>query len=222
MADDEPQAPDGPLRLDIFADPVCPWCLIGATHLTRALAARPELAVALAWHPFQLDPDMPREGMARADYIARRFGGLHNTGHVKARVEAAAAEAGLTLNLDAITRSPNTLDAHRLIRWAGAAGVQTAVAIALFERYNVGGEDISDPVVLAAVAANAGMDAEVVTQRLASDMDCREVAQEAAEARRGGIDGVPAVLIQGRYLVTGAQPQAFWIDLLDQVAAAAG
>ena len=207
-------------RLDIFSDPVCPWCLIGTTNLMRALADAPDQPFELAWHPSQLDPDLPPEGMDRAEYLAAKFGGLENLGRVHARVEEAAREAGVTLAFDRITRAPNTLDAHRLIRWAAAEGAQTRVAMALSARYFGDGEDISDPGVLASVAADAGLDPAAVARLLAGDADRAEVSREAAEARRAGITGVPAFIVAGQYVVTGAQPRAFWTDFAREVAAA--
>ena len=119
-----------------------------------------------------------------------------------------------------ITRAPNTLDAHRLIHWAAAEGAQTRVAMALFARYFGAGEDISDPAVLAAVAAEAGLDAAAIARLLAGDTDRAEVTGEAEAARRAGITGVPAFIVGGQYAVTGAQPQAFWTDFAREIAAA--
>lgn len=207
-------------RLDIFSDPVCPWCLIGATNLVRALAAAPDQPFELAWHPFQLDPNLPPEGMDRSEYLAKKFGGLEHVERVHARVEEAARGAGVPVAFDRITRAPNTLDAHRLIRWAAAEGAQTRVAMALFARYFGEGEDISDPAVLTAVAVEAGLDGPAIARLLAGDSDRREVREEAEGARRAGITGVPAFIVAGQYAVTGAQPQAFWTDFAREVAAA--
>ena len=207
-------------RLDIFSDPVCPWCLIGATNLVRALTDAPDQPFELAWHPYQLDPSLPPGGMDRADYLARKFGGAGNLDRIHARVEAAAREAGVPIAFDRITRAPNTLDAHRLIHWAAAEGAQTRVAMALFARYFGAGEDISDPAVLAAVAGEAGLDAAALARLLAGDADRAEVTGEAEAARRAGITGVPAFIVGGQYAVTGAQPQAFWTDFAREIAAA--
>lgn len=207
-------------RLDIFSDVVCPWCLIGATNLVRALADAPDQPFDLAWHPYQLDPELPLEGMDRREYLARKFGGPENVDRVHARVEEAAREAGVPVAFNRITRAPNTLDAHRLIRWAAAEGAQTRVAMALFARYFGDGEDISDPAVLTAVAAEAGLDPAVIGRLLAGDADRAEVRAEAESARRAGITGVPAFIVASKYAVTGAQPRAFWTDFAREVAAA--
>lgn len=207
-------------RLDIFSDPVCPWCLIGATNLVRALAEAPDQPFEIAWHPYQLDPNLPPEGMDRADYLAKKFGGLDNVDRVHVRVEEAAREAGVPLAFDRIRRAPNTLDAHRLIRWAAAEGAQTRVAMEIFARYFGEGDDISDPAVLASIADDCGLDAAAIARLLAGDADRAEVAREVDEARRAGITGVPAFIVAGQYAVTGAQPKAFWADVAREVAAA--
>jgi predicted DsbA family dithiol-disulfide isomerase len=207
-------------RLDIFSDPVCPWCLIGATNLVRALAEAPHQPFELTWRPYQLDPSLPPGGMDRTEYLAAKFGGQANLDRVHARVEDAAREAGIPIAFDRITRAPNTLDAHRLIRWAAVEGAQTRVAMALFARYFGAGEDISDPAVLASVAEETGLDPVAIARLLAGDADRDEVAREAEDARIAGIAGVPAFIVAGQYAVTGAQPQAFWTDFAREVAAA--
>lgn len=207
-------------RLDIFSDPVCPWCLIGATNLVRALSEAPDQPFELSWHPFQLDPNLPPDGMDRSEYLAQKFGGIENVQRVHEQVEAVSRDAGIPVSFDRIRRAPNTLDAHRLIHWAEAEGVQTRVAMALFARYFGEGEDISDPAVLVSVAADAGLDGGAIARLLAGDADRAEVARQAETARRGGITGVPAFIVGGKYAVTGAQPQEFWADFAREVAAA--
>lgn len=207
-------------RLDIFSDPVCPWCLIGTTNLVRALGEAPDQPFELVWHPYQLDPSLPPEGEDRTAYLAGKFGGAENIGRIHARVEAAAREAGIEIAFDRITRMPNTLDAHRLIRWAAADAAQTRVAMALFARYFGAGEDISDPKVLVSVAEETGLDAAAIARLLAGDADRAEVAREAGEARQAGITGVPTFLVAGQYAVTGAQPRHVWTDLAGEIAAA--
>jgi predicted DsbA family dithiol-disulfide isomerase len=207
-------------RLEIISDPVCPWCYIGATHLFRALAARPEHPFAIRWRPYQLNPDMPEGGMDRKDYLAVKFGGAERAAKVYARVEAAAAEAGLEIDFGRIGRAPNTLDAHRVIHWAEAEGVQTKVKMALFARYFDRGEDLGDHAVLAGAAAEAGMDGAMVARLLAGDADRAEVKAEADAAPAVGVTGVPTFLIGGRYVVTGAQPAELWERVIDELAAA--
>ncbi len=206
-------------RLDIISDPVCPWCYIGAHNLLRATAGRDTFE--LNWRPYQLNPDMPAEGMDRAAYLAAKFGGAERAAEIYARVEAAAAEAGLKIDFTAIPRAPNTLDAHRLLHWARVEGAQTPVALQLFRRYFEAGEDISDRAVLRAAAEATGMDGAVVDRLLSGDVDRAEVQAEAEQAREMGVTGVPTFIIGGRYALSGAQPPETWVKLADELDAAA-
>lgn len=208
-------------RLEIISDPVCPWCYIGAVNLLRAVATRPANPFQLLWRPYQLNPDMPPEGMDRAAYLAAKFGGAENAARIYARVEQAAAQAGLEIDFASIPRAPNTLDAHRLIHWAGAEGVQTPVKMALFRRYFEAGEDISDPAVLRAVAGDAGLDGAAIARLLSGDADRAEVRAEAEAAREMGVTGVPTFILGGRYAVAGAQPHETWSRIADELEAAA-
>jgi predicted DsbA family dithiol-disulfide isomerase len=206
------------IRLDIFSDPVCPWCYIGKTNLDRALEAHPEHPFAIEWHPFQLNPDMPREGVERAPYLEAKFGGRARTVEIYARVEAAARAAGLEIDFAAIPRVPNTLDAHRLIHWAGLEGRQTAMVSALFRAYWREGRDIGDAATLAALSAEVGMDAAVTARLLAGDADRDAVAARDAHARSRGVSAVPTFLIANTYVVSGAQPPELWGQVIDEAA----
>ncbi len=207
--------------LDIWSDPICPWCHIGKTALDRALESRPDHPFAVAWHPFQLNPDMPPEGMARDAYLALKFGdaqGILNA--YRPVVERAEAE-GVALNLPAIARTPNTLDAHRLIHWAGIEGRQTAMVATLFRACFQDGQDIGDRATLTDLAATAGMDRALAARMLASDADRDTIAQADREARARGITGVPFFVIGGELAVSGAQTTAFWQQLIDELTAQA-
>lgn len=208
-------------RLDIISDPVCPWCYLGAANLMRALTARGEHPFAIRWLPYQLNPDMPPEGRDRKAYMAEKFGSGGQVDAIHARLEAMGTEAGITYRFDRISRAPNTLDAHRLIRWAGAEGVQTRAAMALFRRYFEVGEDISDAGVLEAAAGEAGMDGAVVARLLEGDADRAEVSAEVAEFRAMGVTGVPTFVIGGRHAVSGAQPTELWTRVMGELEAAA-
>jgi predicted DsbA family dithiol-disulfide isomerase len=208
-------------RLDIISDPICPWCYIGAANLTRALESLRAQPFDIHWRPFQLNPDMPAEGADRRAYLDAKFGGPGRAGQIYARIEAAAAEAGLDLHFDRIARTPNTLDAHRLIRWAGAEGVQTPLVGQLFRRYFREGEDISDPDVLAAAATAVGMDEPLVRRLLASDADVEEIRAEDAAFREMGVTGVPTFILGNRYVITGAQPPEVWTRIVAELEAAA-
>lgn len=207
-------------RLEIISDPICPWCYLGAANLMRALATREAHPFELIWQPYQLNPDVPAEGVDRAAYLAEKLGDPEKVEASHARLTEMGAEAGITYRFDLMTRIPNTLDAHRLIRWAGAEGVQTRAAMAIFQRNFEAGEDISDAGVLTSVAAEVGMDAEVTARLLAGDADRAEVQAEAEAAREMGVTGVPTFIIGGRYAVSGAQPPDLWERLMSELDAA--
>jgi predicted DsbA family dithiol-disulfide isomerase len=205
------------VSLDIFSDPVCPWCLIGKAQLDRALEQRPDHPFRIAWHPFQLNPDLPREGADRRAYLEAKFGGKDRAVQIYARVMEAAEAAGVEINLDRMDRQPNTLDAHRLIHWAGIEGRQEAVVSALFAAYWQEGRDIGDTEVLSDLADGAGMDAAVVRRLLAGEADADEVRRREAHARARGVTAVPTFVVADRHVVPGAQPTGLWLRLIDEM-----
>lgn len=207
----------GMVPLDIISDPICPWCYIGKVRLDQAIAAAGRNPFDIRWRMFRLNPDMPPEGMDRAEYLAAKFGGAENAAQVYERVRREAAASGLELRLERIARTPNTLDAHRLIRWAGSTGDQSAVVSELFHRYFEAGEDISDHAVLLDVAETAGMEREVVERLLAGDADRAELEAEEQAARQMGVTGVPCFIIGGRYVVQGAQPTETWMRIIEEI-----
>ncbi len=196
-------------RIDVVSDAVCPWCWIGKRHLEGALARLADEGerFEVHWRPFQLNPDMPPGGVERAAYRAAKFGSAERSRELDAQVAAAGAAAGLEFRFDRQGRTPNTVDAHRLIRHAGAIGGparQDAVVEALFRAYFRDGRDIGDAAVLAAVASEAGLeDAAAV---LASGGGAAEVREEDAGFRRLGISGVPSFALAGHVLFSGAVP----------------
>lgn len=196
------------MQLDIISDPVCPWCYVGKKRMEIALNSLPDVKIDLAYRVFQLDPNMPREGMDRREHLRRKFGESAGKGKVVDALVAAGAELGITFNFDRIQRSPNTIDAHRLIRWAHSAGCQPEVVEILFRRYFTDGEDIGDHAVLVDIAQEAGMDTDIVTNLLASGADEELVRSEDATARKIGIQGVPSYVIANKYLLVGAQEPA--------------
>ena len=205
------------IKLDILSDPICPWCFIGKTNLDRALAAHPDHPFVIEWHPFQLNPDMPREGMDRRSYLETKFGGKAQAAQVYARVEEAAQAAGLTIDFGAIGRTPNTLDAHRLIHWAGVEKRQGDVVQALFEAYFLEGRDIGDTDVLADIADSCGMDAAIVRRLLAGEADREDIAARDAHSRERGVTGVPTFVVAEQHVVPGAQATALWEQLIDEI-----
>ena len=192
------------IRLDILSDPICPWCYLGKVRLDRALEARPDHPFAVEWHPFQLNPDMPPEGMDRRAYLEAKFGGKEGAVQAYLPLVEHAAASGVALNLDRIARTPNTLDAHRLIHWAGLEGRQGAMVAALFRAYFREGRDIGDAGVLAALAGEAGLDPAVVARLLAGDADRALVTERDAHARARGVSAVPTFILADTYAISGA------------------
>lgn len=205
------------IKLDVMSDPICPWCYIGKTHLDRALAEVPDHPFAIEWHPFQLNPDMPREGMDRRTYLERKFGGKEGAVRAYAPVVEHAANAGLSINFEAMERTPNTLDAHRLIHWAGIERKQTEAVDALFDAYFVQARDIGDHDVLSDIADSIGMDASVVRRLLGSDADAEDIQKRDAHSRQMGISSVPTFIVAQQHAVPGAQPPDLWIKVIQEL-----
>jgi len=196
------------LRIDIVSDAICPWCYIGKRQLERALAMlAPEgLRFSVHWNPFQLNPDMPKEGRDRAAYRAWKFGSAERARELDARVAEAAAGVGLGFRTELMLRTPNTLDAHRLIWLAGQEGMQDAAMEAVFAAYFTRGADIGDAEVLADCAAEAGMDGAAVAEFLAGDVAAAEMLAADQAAREAGVNGVPSFFLDGYGLYSGAVP----------------
>ncbi len=209
------------VKLDILSDPICPWCYIGKTHLDRALEQHPDHPFEIEWHPFQLNPDMPAEGMDRRMYLEAKFGGPEGAAEVYGRIEDTARAAGLDVAFDRIERTPNTLDAHRLIHWAGLEGRQTAIVTRLFKTYFANGEDIGDTAVLLDIAEGAGLDRAMIARLLESDADRDDIRARDAHARARGVTGVPTFVIANTHVVPGAQPPELWSQVLSELAQAA-
>ncbi|HTI79233.1 MAG TPA: DsbA family oxidoreductase [Acetobacteraceae bacterium] len=196
------------LRIDIVSDAICPWCYIGKRQLERALATLADegLHFSVHWNPFQLNPDMPREGRDRASYRMMKFGSADRVREMDARVTGAAANVGLDFRLDQIARTPNTLDAHRVIWLAGREDRQDAVMTAIFAAYFTQGRDIGDHSVLADCASEAGMDRASVAEFLAGDVAAKEMLAADRAAREAGVNGVPSFFLDGYSLYSGAMP----------------
>ena len=204
------------IRLDIFSDPVCPWCYIGKANLDRALEAHADHPFRIEWHPFQLNPDMPAEGVDKHDYLAAKFG-EDRLVQIHLRLKEASRAAGAEIDPDTPRRMPNTLDAHRLIHWAGLEGRQTAVVSAIMRAYWREGRDIGNAGVLADIAAAAGMDRAVTARLLASDADADDIRARDADARAKGVSAVPTFLIAQQYVVSGAQPPDVWSRVIEEL-----
>ena len=207
------------IKLDILSDPICPWCYIGKTQLDRALEAHPDHPFQIEWHPFQLNPDMPAGGMDRREYLETKFGGKDNAVQVYSRVAEAAEAAGLKLNLGGIKRTPNTIDAHRLIHWAGLEGRQTAAVSRLFRAYFEDGLDIGDHAVLLDIAEAIGMDRAATERLLGGEADLEDIRARDAHARARGVSGVPTFIVANQHVLQGAQPTEIWTKAIDEITA---
>lgn len=216
------------LTVDIVSDVVCPWCYIGKRHVEKALAswqaANPDGTVAVRWHPFQLNPDLPPDGTDRKAYLEAKFGGPERAKEIYARVGAAGHSAGLNLNFDGILKQPNTLAAHALIAYAqsvddGRHG--DAVAERLFSAYFVNGEFIGDVDVLVAIAVECGLDAEATRAVLTEPATLEQIAAQDASVRQQGITGVPFFVFNQKIALSGAQPPEVMLDAMTRSASPA-
>jgi len=216
----------GALTIDVVSDVVCPWCYIGKRRLEAALAklreSDPELPVEVRWHPFQLNPDMPREGMPRREYLERKFGGPDRAREIYARVSAAGRSVDIPFAFDAIERQPNTLAAHRLVAWAQSRreGDPDKLVEALFHAYFVDGRYVGDRDELVALAADAGYDADDARRFLQSDELADVVAEADRRSRQMGISGVPFFIFGGKTALSGAQEPAALLEAINQARAA--
>jgi predicted DsbA family dithiol-disulfide isomerase len=201
----EPTMTTSPLTIDVFSDVVCPWCFIGKRRLEKAIALRPDMPVEVRYRPYFLNPWVPREGMSRVDYLTTKFGSPERYEKIALRVAQAAANEGLTYNIGALARQPNTLDCHRLILWAGSIGKAAQVKQRLMEIYFSEGGDLSDRDVLVQAPSDCGLDPVEVRNLLASDADVAAVERAAKSAQEAGIDGVPFYVFGNVLAVSGAQ-----------------
>ncbi|ODT05560.1 MAG: disulfide bond formation protein DsbA [Mesorhizobium sp. SCN 65-20] len=210
------------VTIDVVSDVVCPWCYLGMRRLESALEGLTDIKADVRWRPFQLDPTIPAEGKERKAYMLAKFNDEARLQQVHANLVSLGAVEGISFDFDAITVAPNTLDAHRLIRWAASSGdgVQGKLVRTLFSYYFEQGKNIGDHGVLTEAAKEAGMDATVVEALLPTDSDREDVSSEIATASRMGITGVPCFLLEGKYAVMGAQDSATLADAVRQVAAA--
>jgi predicted DsbA family dithiol-disulfide isomerase len=207
-----------PVRIDVVSDIVCPWCFIGKHRLEKAIALNPDIPVEVHWRPYFLNDWIPREGISREQYLTTKFGSPERYKGIAQRVSAAAAAEGLTYAMDKISRQPNTLDAHRLIRWADEIGKAAEMKQRLMDLYFTEGADLTSHTVLAQAAADIGLDAEATRKALASDKDVAEIEREALSAKEAGIDGVPCFIFGGKFAISGAQAPEDLAEAIERMA----
>lgn len=208
-----------PIRIDVVSDVVCPWCFIGLKNLELARANATEITTAVAWRPYQLDGSIPAAGVDRTDYMLQKFGSQQRIDDAHERLESLGRNLGIVFDFKAIKVSPNTLDAHRLIRWAGEIGVETQghVVAALFSAYFEQGLDIGNHAVLLTIGQENGLDGTVIAALLATDANKQDVQDEIATVSRMGVTGVPCYLLEGKYVIVGAQDPAVLADAFRQI-----
>ena len=205
--------------VDVFSDVVCPWCYLGKRRLAEAIGLLPELTVSVSWRPFRLDPTIPPEGIDRADYIIGKFGSLEVLDESHKRLIEMGEAEGISYRFEDITRSPNTVDAHRLVHWAAKDGIQDDMVERLFSAYFSEGLDVGDSAVLSDLAADVGLDASEIAKRLAGDDDRALITAEIENAYRIGVRGVPCFVIDRRLAVTGAHPAETLVRAIGQAVA---
>lgn len=196
------------IQIDVISDAICPWCWVGKRRLEKALALEPDLDVEVVWRPYQLAPGLPDEGLPRDTYLQAKFGDLDQVRQSFGKIAEMGKAEGIAFDFDAIKKTPNTMGAHKLIRWALGAGHQDAVVEGLFRRYFEQGADIGDPEVLVSAAAEAGLDGALVRELLEKNADQEQVEHELEVARRMGIQSVPTFIFDQKFAVVGAESPA--------------
>ncbi|HQY74567.1 MAG TPA: DsbA family oxidoreductase [Aestuariivirga sp.] len=206
------------ISIDVISDVICPWCFLGKRRLDKAIALLAGVKIEVNWRPFFLDPTIPAEGMSRRTYLENKFG-TERLKSIHDPLIAAGKADGVPYAFDKITRTPNTMDAHRLIRWSHASGKQHDVSERLFMAYFNGGLDIGDRTMLAKIAGEAGMDGSDVSTKLDSDADVAAVNAEVEHAYRMGVTGVPCFIFAQKQGLMGAQPAEVLAEAINRFAA---
>ena len=205
------------MQIDIISDTTCPWCFIGKRRLERALAMRPQADLDIKWQPYQLNPTMPAEGIKRRQYLASKFGGAERAERQFDRIRKAGIEEGIDFKFDRIDRTPNTINSHRLVYYAGLMGDQDLIVERLFQAFFFDGRDVGDNTILTEIAAAAGLDGDDVAFYLEGDKDRAYVLDHDEKVRRAGITGVPCFILQGKYAISGAQSPEIFHQVFDLV-----
>ena len=205
------------VSFEIFSDPICPWCLIGKTWFDRALEACPDQDFEIIWKPFQLNPDMPISGMPRIEYLDKKFGGRQQAMTAYKPILESSIHHKIGINFEDIKRTPNTLDAHRLIYWAKTKGMQSRIVSALFKAYFKDGRDIGDKSVLADIGTSSELNHDLLIHLLNSEKDKKVIQDLDRSARKIGITGVPMFIVDKTYAISGAQKTDFWKKIFKEI-----
>ena len=203
------------IYVDIVSDTICPWCFIGKRRFEQALQQLKRDDILVAWRPFQLNPDMPAEGMTREAYLSAKFGGDERVRKVYGAIAETGRDVGIDFHFERIRRTPNTLQSHRLVKLAGRENLQDQLVEALFQAYFIDGRDVGDNAVLVDVAVQAGLMREDAERYLGSEEDRDEVSASDLYARRLGINGVPCFIVNRKYAVSGAQPADAFVQVFE-------
>ncbi len=209
---------NSPVRIDVVSDVVCPWCFIGKHRLEEALKLKPGIAVEVHYRPYFLNDWIPREGMARVDYLTTKFGSPERYEGIATRVASAAAGEGLVYDSSKMKRQPNTIDCHRLIRWAESIGKAAEMKQKLMDFYFTDGADLTQTETLVKAASEVGLDADKVRAALATDQDVAEITREAESAKQAGIEGVPCFIFGGKFAISGAQAPEHLAEAIERMA----
>lgn len=207
------------LNLDVIVDVVCPWCFLGKRRLDAAIAELDDLDIEVRYRPFQLDPSIPAEGIEREEYVIGKFGSADALDEAHARLFALGADVGITYAFDLIEKTPNTLDAHRLVRWAAEEGLGDPMIERLFSLFFEEGADLTSTDTLVAAAEEIGLDGDEVTMKIEDGADLEAVKADIAHAGRMGITGVPTVIVENKFAISGAQTSEVLVDALRRIAA---
>jgi len=206
------------MRIDIILDTVCPWCYVGKARFEKALRSRSYENIMIGWRPFQLNPHMPRGGQDRESYLIEKFGSVQRAERSYRSLQKAGENDGVDFQFDRIRNTPNTVDSHRLIAFAGRAGLQNDIVDALFKGYFTFGRDIGDPDILSHIAAETGLDRAETLEYLISETDRDMVLAEDDMVRDLGVNGVPCYIIDRKYAISGAQSPEVFMQVLDLAA----
>lgn len=205
------------MKLAIVIDVVCPWCFVGKREIEKAMAMRPGAISSIEWRPYQLAPDTPAEGVDRKLYYKKKFGDTAQLDEMRRHLQHRGEALGIDFDFDSDCLIANTLDAHRLIRWAGPAGCQDIVVETLMTQYFEKAAFLGDKALLCDIAENAGMDRELLTELLATDRDADLVRQDIQQANNMGVSGVPFFIFDGKAAVSGAQSSEVFVQIFDQI-----